>query len=78
VEWTISPGWTAGVEYRHYEFDTRHATAYSGCNVNTPTAGCNSAVVGVPLEYVRFGDTTDSISARVSWRWGRPEAAPLK
>jgi outer membrane immunogenic protein len=77
VEWAISPGWSTGIEYRHYEFDTRHATAYSGCSAAN-TTGCNSAALGVPLENVRFTDTTDTISARVTWRWGRPEAAPLK
>jgi outer membrane immunogenic protein len=77
LEWAISPGWSTGIEYRHYEFDTRGATAYSGCSAaNTP--GCNSPALGIPLENVKFTDTTDTISARVTWRWGRPEAAPLK
>ena len=26
VEWKISPGWTAGLEYRHYEFDPENTT----------------------------------------------------
>jgi opacity protein-like surface antigen len=77
LEWAISPGWSTGIEYRHYEFDHRDTTAGTACNVG---AGC--PFVGVPLgtalEPVRFSDTTDSITARVTWRWGRPEAAPLK
>jgi opacity protein-like surface antigen len=63
-EWAISPGWTTGLEYRHYEFDTDSTTAFG------PTTG--------PLETVRFDATTDTLTARVSWRWGRPEPAPLK
>jgi opacity protein-like surface antigen len=77
-EWAISPGWTTGIEYRHYEFDHRNATAGTACN---NTAGCpfNGVPLGTPLEPIRFTDTTDTISARVTWRWGRPEApAPLK
>jgi outer membrane immunogenic protein len=66
VEWAVSPGWTAGLEYRHYEFGSRTENDY---NPST----------GVFVEHARFADpTTDSLSARVSWRWGRPEAAPLK
>jgi opacity protein-like surface antigen len=68
VEWAISPGWSAGVEYRHYEFDPRTVTAYDPAS--TP--------VGAPLENARFDASTDTVTARVSWRWGRPDAAPLK
>ena len=64
VEWQISPGWTTGLEYRHYEFDTKVT------NVVSP--------VGVNLGLERTSPTTDTVAARVSWRWGRPEAAPLK
>jgi outer membrane immunogenic protein len=74
VEWAISPGWTAGVEYRHYEFDAGTTTAY--CASSGGASGCPK--VGTPLENVKFDATTDTVSARVSWRWGRPDAAPLK
>ena len=68
-EWVISPGWTTGVEYRHCEFDSRDTTAYSR----------DLGVPSVALERVRFEASTDTVEARVSWRWGRPEAAaPLK
>jgi len=81
-EWIISPGWTTGIEYRHYEFEDRTTTAGTACNTAGPPAGCPfvGVPVGTPLEPVRFGDSTDTISARVTWRWGRPEApaAPLK
>jgi opacity protein-like surface antigen len=70
VEWVISPGWTTGIEYRHYEFESRDTTAYSR----------DFAAPSRALEQVQFDATTDTIEARVSWRWGRPEApaAPLK
>jgi opacity protein-like surface antigen len=79
LEWAISPGWTTGIEYRHYDFGSRNVTAGTGCT--SAVAGCPFAPgvpIGTPLEGVRFSDTTDSVSARVTWRWGRPEAAPLK
>src|SRR5262249_16435572 len=65
-EWAVSPGWTAGLEYRHYEFDDRTFVPF------------NAAGVANPFNTQRVEASTDSISARVSWRWGRPEAAPLK
>ena len=79
VEWAISPGWTAGVEYRHYDFSSNSTTSNSACT--SAVAGCPFGAgvnIGTPLERLRFDDTTDTVSARVSWRWGRPEAAPLK
>jgi outer membrane immunogenic protein len=66
VEWAVSPGWSAGIEYRHYEFGSVTTNDYN-------------PATGTFVERVRFADpSTDSVSARVSWRWGRPEAAPLK
>jgi len=65
AEWIVSPGWTAGLEYRHYEFDGGTTMAH------TPD--------GLALEPVRFEASTDTINARVTWRWGRPEPVrPLK
>ncbi len=64
VEWAVSPGWTAGVEYRHYEFNDAVGPAF------TPA--------GVFVNDRNFDVSTDTIGARVSWRWGRPEAKPLK
>jgi opacity protein-like surface antigen len=66
LEWAISPGWSTGIEYRHYDFDSATGPAF------TPT--------GVLVEPHRVIDPqgTDMVTARVSWRWGRPDAAPLK
>jgi opacity protein-like surface antigen len=44
VAWANSQNWMANIEYRHAEFDTRHATAYSGCSAAN-TTGCNSGVL---------------------------------
>jgi len=63
-EWKISPGWTAGLEYRHYEFTDNTVNAF------TPT--------GVLLEPARFDATTDTVTARVSWRFNREVVTPLK
>jgi opacity protein-like surface antigen len=63
-EWTVSPGWTTGLEYRHYEFDDKQTRAFTpGVGVNGPTT---------------MGATTDTVMARVSWRFGREAPAPLK
>jgi opacity protein-like surface antigen len=64
VEWAVSPGWSTGIEYRHYEFDAGTTNAF--------TPG------GAFLENARFDASSDQVTARVTWRWGRPEAAPLK
>src|SRR5581483_62032 len=65
-EWAVSPGWTTGLEYRHYEFDTKWQTPH------TP----GGSPIGVDIN--ETDASVDTITARVSWRWGRPEAKPLK
>ena len=68
-EWIVAPMWTAGLEYRHYDFDTGSTTAFRQ----------DASLPAVALEPVSFDATTDTVMARVSWRWGRePAAAPLK
>jgi len=66
VEWTISPGWSVGLEYRHYDFSDetylRHTPA------GAPVPG-DTANVGVGL---------DTVTVRASWRFDRPEPRPLK
>ena len=66
-EWAVSPGWTAGLEYRHYEFNDATGPII--------IAGAPNAPLGLD---VRNEASTDTLTARVSWRWGRPEPRPLK
>jgi opacity protein-like surface antigen len=64
-EWAISPGWTAGLEYRHYEFEDKTFLTF------LPTGALTGDVRTID-------PSLDTITARVSWRWGRPEPRPLK
>jgi outer membrane immunogenic protein len=65
VEMAMSHGWSVGLEYRHYDFGDRTEPGH------TPA--------GAFVEPWRFDATTDTITARVSWRLGRPETlVPLK
>jgi len=66
LEWNVSSGWYAGVEYRHYEFDKAFHL------------GTNGLGGLLPLENRSIDASSDSVTARVSWKFGRPEAAPLK
>jgi|SoiMethySBSTD1v2_1073268.scaffolds.fasta_scaffold343553_2 opacity protein-like surface antigen len=66
-EWQVSPGWTAGLEYRHYDFG----------DATGPIVVAGAPPVPLGLD-VRNDATTDTLTARVSWRWGRPEPKPLK
>jgi opacity protein-like surface antigen len=67
AEWAVSPGWSAGVEYRFYDFGDANKAAFTPSGVQ----------LGPP--YLHFDpDNVQSVMARVSWRWGRPDAAPLK
>ncbi len=56
-----------GLDYRHYDFDDKVASAHNPA--------------GTLLEPARFYDATaDIVTLRVSWKLGRPEpvARPLK
>ena len=65
VEWAVSPGWTAGLEYRHYEYEARDFALF------TP-AGALSGDVR------HMDPSSDTVTARVSWKFGREYLAPLK
>jgi outer membrane immunogenic protein len=65
AEWIVSPGWTAGIEYRHYDFDSVGTRTFT-----------TQPPQGIPVEGLRQDLTTDSISARVSWKFSREAAAP--
>jgi outer membrane immunogenic protein len=64
VDWSVSPGWIAGIEYRHYEFDNNSVPVF------TPA--------GALATLARVEGSTDTLMARVSWKFGREVAAPLK
>jgi outer membrane immunogenic protein len=64
VDWIVSPGWIAGIEYRHYEFDANTGIAF------TPA--------GAAVNFRSLDATADTLMARVSWKFGREVAAPLK
>ena len=59
VDWAISPGRPAG---RHYEFDSRNATAYCGSTGGVAGVSCNPGI-GTPMESANF-DATDTLSRR--------------
>ncbi len=72
VDYAIAQNWTIGIEYRHYEFDTNRELA--------------RAVIGgvwgpLPNDNADFDMSTDTVTMRVSWKFGRPEpacCAPIK
>ena len=66
VDMALAHGWTVGLEYRHYEFDNAFHFAH------TPGG------VGVPGSHTFVDASSDTVTARVSWKLGRPEARPLK
>ena len=70
VDWVVSPGWTIGIDYRHYDFGSY--------------LGLGSGIVGglpggaLPNDNATFNATADTLTVRVSWKLGRSEPAPLK
>ena len=74
VDMAMSHGWTIGLEYRHYEFDD---AAY---NPTRTLAGNNQVgVIDVAPGGANIADvTSDIVTLRASWKFGRPAPAPLK
>jgi outer membrane immunogenic protein len=66
-EWNVSPGWTVGLEYRHYEFEDATATPFLTNN------GGPSGTADITID-----PTVDTVTARVAWRWDFPSRAPAK
>jgi len=70
IDMALAHGWTIGLDYRHYDFDSH--------------AGLANAIVGgvaggpLPNDNAVFNHTADTVTLRVSWKLGRPEPAPLK
>jgi outer membrane immunogenic protein len=73
VDMAVSHGWTIGLEYRHYDFDD------ATYQVSRTIAGNNQVgVIDLSQPANRADVTADIITLRASWKFGRPEAAPLK
>ena len=73
VDMAVSHGWTIGLEYRHYEFDD------ATYQVSRTIAGNNQVgVIDLSQPANRADATSDIVTLRASWKFGRPEAAPLK
>ena len=70
VDMAVAHGWTIGLEYRHYEFDeatyapTRTVAATGLLDLSQPAN--------------RVDATSDIVTLRASWKFGRSAPAPLK
>jgi outer membrane immunogenic protein len=69
IDWAVAQGWTVGIEYRHYDFDT---------NLELARAIVGGVWGAVPNDNATFDMSADTVTLRVSWKLGRPEPAPLK
>jgi opacity protein-like surface antigen len=70
----VAPGWTTGIEYRHYDFGNASSTAFSTGVAGTP-------IQGTPIETLTQNATVDTIALRLTYKWdipGRYATAPLK
>ena len=73
VDMAVAHGWTIGLEYRHYEFDD------ATYQVSRTIAGNNQiGVIDLSQPANRADVTSDIVTLRASWKFGRPVAAPLK
>jgi opacity protein-like surface antigen len=73
VDMAVSHGWTIGLEYRHYEFDD------ATYQVSRTIAGNNQVgVIDLSQPANRADVTSDIVTLRASWKFGRPAPAPLK
>jgi len=63
----VAPGWTTGLEYRHYDFDDTRFTTFSPA--------------GALVETLQQNATVDTVSIRLTYKWdipGRYAAPPMK
>ncbi len=66
----VAPGWTTGLEYRHYDFGNASTTTFTA-----------QPPQGVPLENLVQNATVDTIALRLTYKWdipGRYAAPPMK
>jgi opacity protein-like surface antigen len=80
VDMALAQNWTLGFEYRHYEFDD--VAAVPSCAAQAAAGGaiatCNTIGQPFPLATRLVDVGLDTVSLRLSWKFGRPEPAPLK
>jgi opacity protein-like surface antigen len=70
VDWAISGGWTVGIDYRHYDFSS---------NLEPASAVIGGVWGALPNDNASFSPTADTVTLRVSWKFGRDQCcAPLK
>lgn len=70
----VAPGWTTGIEYRHYDFGNASTTTFA-----TGVAG--GPIQGTPIEGLTQSATVDTVALRLTYKWdipGRYAAPPLK
>jgi len=66
VDMALAQGWTVGLEYRHYDFDSETIETFLPTGIATG-------------EFRNVEPTLDTVAVRVSWKLGRPEPAkPMK
>jgi opacity protein-like surface antigen len=70
VDMAVAHGWTIGLEYRHYEFDE---ATYSPTRTVATTG-----LLDLSQPSNRADATSDIVTLRASWKFGRPAPAPLK
>jgi opacity protein-like surface antigen len=70
----VAPGWTTGLEYRHYDFGNASSTTFA-------TGAGGAALQGTPIETLTQNATVDTIALRLTYKWdipGRYAAPPMK
>ena len=66
----VAPGWTTGLEYRHYDFGSTSSPAFTA-----------QPPQGVLIETLSQSSTVDTVSVRLTYKWdipGRYAAPPMK
>lgn len=78
LDWVAAPNWIVGIEYRHYELDDAfHAFHCTGAVTTGPNTCLQFA--GAITNSTVTEPTLDTVTVRVSWKFGRPETVvPLK
>jgi len=65
LEMAVAQGWMLGIEYRHYEFGEETMLTHDGTGV-------------LSADVRSLEPSLDTVTLRASWKFDRPESAPLK